>query len=1296
MKINQEQYKLIDNILCNEKELDNLKKNSLQIPEMEIKSHKWEKKIQDIIKTYFEYNLNIEIIEEEFKNIPQLQEHNYLLIDELIYAISSLNEDIFNNFKHISKQDIIDKILEDFIYKFDKSKNNLEKHNLYFDLKSKTISLKDKDGNDKVIYYKVLDLNKYSSSNNKITIIKEKKIVDKGILKESEFPDFAYYVNGIPFIAIEVKTPETGIKAATSDYFNKKTYHKFLACLGTDGDKSFLSTNPNFNDMFLWANYGNKISNGGLKDISEELLFNKENLLFYFQFATLPINSEDFPYLKNARVQQYFVLKYYKEHFDKLLIKKENNKKITFKNYFKHHTRTGKSFTFKLILNLLGNSSNKKGNKYNKLFRKIYILTHDLTVKRNLTKEFSNHNFGEYLDLKYISNRNEYINSIYDTYEIKDIKNNKDLNGKNIYLLNIQKTELPKKEINESLTDKMKVNENILNKKLKKRKIKNENIYKGDDVLFLIDEIHTHQNMESGYGYVRDETFPNASYITATATPAIIEKEDQLINMTSEYFGEEIDNFSPSDAIKLEIVVPLLYEKYLWTLKDSDEEGLKFLKLRISKLDDIAKQRATLKILGGKFEKEGFLIEEEGQIDNIIKEVSNDYSTKLIFKKEKDIYSILIEILKDNYYTKEDNDGKRLYFTDKKYYEKYGSTNIDNIIRLFEEHKKLKINYLYKRQKEELMYQLNRDLIPFKLNLIIEDIKFLKEQTHFKPKFFWVVDDVKTAISILTYIKQITDSKQNIYKDIRFGIDVSSIKLENLDKEDKTYLERNEIKWKEINGKYILKSSNTKYKSDAITDFESDKEGTIDVLIIVGKYLMGYDLDKLIKVYLDTKIKDIKKIIQVVTRGSTKKDNKEQSFVLDLTLDNETKAVYEKALSIYDDSDGINAFAIDDKIVQECLKSLEKSFENIVLFFKSKTIELIKEKIDIKDYSNDINNKDDFLKNKYNMIETLIEISNYKIKNISKPNYDIENDSYWKEIKEINQILKTLISPKYFINGKINLFKYIETIMEINTIYFSKILYKDEKDSISFSNEEIKKMIKDTFGILSIEFGETFNKINDILKFEYTNIENIHKIDSKTKVEIKSSLYRISEQLKTPPLSKDISTQIFSLIDEIDNNKDILENYRKVQELTEKEFKQIIRTIENDYENDIVFYIVDNYLKEYNNKLIKENSHFNNIIKSFSRIYSQKINDLINEDTIINKSEDEKITIIIDNLKLSNIQEVVRNLTKKEMSLLLTSDYKKNYIDKKEYKLLFNQIIIEIFNKELIYEYFFNKDNLNE
>lgn len=1284
--MNQLEYDKIENILGNVKELDKLKKDSLIISGVKTKSEKWEKKIQDVIKTYFEHNLQIRILEEEFKDIKSLQEHSYILIPEFRKNIERLNTHLFSQYSHISQKIIVDKIIKDFVNNFNNSKDTVDRYELIFN--NKTIELENKNGDKEQCYYIVLDLSNYK--NNEITIIKEKKINDERLLKKCELPDFAYYVNGLPFIAIEIKTPETGTKAALKDYQNKISYQNFLSVIGTDGDRVFIGTNPKNEDIYYWANYGDNPSLGGFKDLSKELLFNIDNLLFYFQFSMLKVIANDSKSLKNARVQQYFVLKKYRKQFEVLVSIRENNeilyqiqkleediknnadkkdfieaqrqkinnlklnlkdkelKQITFKNHFKHHTRTGKSFTFKIILNYLT-------SKLPQLYSKIYIMTHDLTVRASLTKEFGVHQFKNLFgNIISIKDKTEYKKSVFD-------------GNKGVYLLNMQKTELFE---NESVSyDNSEI-------KIKKKQLLTK--YNKDDVLFIIDEVHTHQNTNDGYAAARNELFANASYITATATPSIIEKGGVLINMTKEFFGPEIDNFSPSDAVRLEIVVPLLYQKYLWEFDNSTDE-LSKIKGNLEHIQSRLEETSALKILGGKTQlPDGTELVYDGLLDKIIDELIVKPVIIKLFPVSTNIEEAIKEILAIDL-------GSCIVKNS------YNSIITTRVKREFEELQTKKMLEIYRKQKDIIMYELSRHLIPLKLDIISDDVLFLKQQTKFKPKFFWIVEDIKTGLSVITHIKQITNTKNNVYKNLRFGLDVSSIVLDLIDSDDKEYLESNKIKIEAINGDYVVSSPDKKMKSDAICDFESDKDGSIDVLIIVGKYLMGYDLDKLLKVYLDAKIKDVKKIIQVATRASTKKQDKDKSFLLDLTLDDETKAVYEKALAIYDQKSDIDGFFIDQKTIDLELQKLDDSLIHVTKFMNER-YEILEHKKDI------ITTKQDLVSHWYECVDTLV--SEDIIDQRTQKTFG--NNFYWKIIKDINKILKTLIAPKYYINSnKLDFSKYIESIMKINTIYFAKILYKENSETIEFSNEEIKDIIKDTFKLLSVDFGKQLEDINDIISIKSNSSNNIHEINSQTKVEIRSALYSLSSKLQSPPLPPGIANQLRKLIEEVEHNQNMIENWNTIQKITNEEFSKIIETIKLDYDNSLYYFIVSYNLMEYHKELIAKDIRWKSITKKMAKIFSNKIEGSISylNDSQLKDYDEDTISIIIERLKLSNIDPYTKTLTADEIQLMLSSKYKINYIDlldnnkNKQIEILFYSIIEEIFNKENIYEYFYKFDH---
>lgn len=135
---------------------------------------------------------------------------------------------------------------------------------------------------------------------------------------------------------------------------------------------------------------------------------------------------------------------------------------------------------------------------------------------------------------------------------------------------------------------------------------------------------------------------------------------------------------------------------------------------------------------------------------------------------------------------------------------------------------------------------------------------------------------------------------------------------------------------------------------------------------------------------------------------------------------------------------------------------------NLISFFKIQNNELIKEKFETIEYAKKITTKEELFLYKFDMINTLIEISNYTFK--KNTNKLISQENYWKEIKNINKILKTLITPRYFIkkDGQ-NLFDYVELFMEINAIYYSKFYIKIELISLVLLMKILNLLLKILF-----------------------------------------------------------------------------------------------------------------------------------------------------------------------------------------------------------------------------------------
>ena len=1227
-----------------------------------------EKLMQESVLRYLENKLNTKIDSEEQKTISYLQEHTYLILQDLKLAIKNLNRNTLNDYKDvIDENELITHILNDFIEKFDLCKTNVEIYELIHISEKKLCPL-NALGVNKSIYYQVLDLEDLKSNSNKLRIVREKRIKDS-FFKEEELPDFAIYVNGLPFFVIELKTLERSYKAAIKDYKNKKSYKHFLGCICSDIENSIIVAGQH-NKEYLWLNYGKhmKDNSNSLIDIIDELILQKENMLFYFLYSC-KIKGSEKKSIQNARIQQYFVSKQYFEIFKKLKIKSENNQSIKEKSYFKHHTRTGKTFSINLILNILS-------NKYENLYTKIFILAHDLTVLNNFEKEFKGESFGVYGNVKLIGSKEEYINVI------NSFKYNK---NKEIYLLNIQKMDLPKKTTNEN-------NEVVLSV---------DNIYKNEDVLFIIDEVHTHQNLEDGYAYVRNAKFPEASYITTTATPEMKEiTKGKFKNETSIYFGLEVDNFTPNDAVRLKIVTKVKYEKFLWTTRIDKEDEYNNLMKQVAELDRLTKEKVLESIL-----------EADDKLEKLCLDMANlIYGHNNFFKTNRDnIHKYLVELFIDNY------DYNNKFLNNEEYYlELYGKENVDYMIKLYRSKVENSTRTNYESIKTTLEKDLKNALITEKIDIIANDMTFLQKKAKydFRPKAFWVVSSVNEGLNIIEKLKQkITneeDRKQNIYKNHRFALDVSKFDYTDyeLDREDQETLENNVDKLKDINGKYVKESSNLKKKSHTLVDFETENDESIDVLIIVGKYLMGYDLDRLVKVYIDTNINDYKRIIQIATRGSTIREGKEISFVLDLNLNRDTQTLFSEALKLYNGDDEYQEFMLDDDVVKEKLDLLNIELNKVANFFFEQNELLIKENIlDYNGLSKYPKNKDILINNQLisTFLRILTEISQYISEDIENKNENIDYDSYWKSIKIINQILKDLTIPEYFIKEDENYLLYIESLMKINAIYFKNILYKESLGLEPLNEYEIRMIIRDTFKILSKDFDEELHKneiknINDILKIGNEKNLITEELENDTNAFV-SSLISLQTTLAKQNESGTILDKIDKLIKSCSSNNKLLNKELEndlYKELKDLEEKQVI-FIKEKCNSNLNLYIVYLELKE---KLKSLNLIINeSLIIKFSNIINSNLTTILNnnnynkvinkQDWIENETKQNELTSKLFG-KIADYDKVFSKFSieeQKELNdfynyLIIDIDSEK---DKEFEKRFLNKILIKIFDVKRIY-----------
>lgn len=1209
--------------------------------------YKNEKEIQELIRKRISYGgYKYDIINEEGKNLGLNNEHPYLIINPFEKIRGLTNNLIKNNkvlieknSKVYSESELINILKNDFIEKYNKAKNNSELYKLIFEPGSLSIELKDENNISIIRDYNVISHNNYAD--NEFYIIKEKRIeTSSGV----ERPDFAMYINSIPLIVFEVKTPKAGLDAAFKDYISKKSYHKFILCLGTDGNEAFFTGSKV--QKFKWKKYGdNKIKNifddvvefinnemneekekifkekidnslskqqkiriinildnyliknisniyeglyqirnketknlfiedisdiinnetTGLEDFIEEFIDNPKNLFFYMKNCILiDKDKETYEYLINHRVQQYYTIK--KLNHKMKIIALNEDKKIEKKHSLLnelvvHVQRSGKSITIRSAVNLIE-------EKYSKIFKKIYICVPDLTIKKVMEKTFKNNK----VKIKKINSRFDYIKSI--SEEPTEIT---------FYLYNIQKT----------TDDNNKINSNIKQK------------YLNSDVLFIIDEVHFAQDKQQAD--IRRANFPNASFLSFTATPKIKERSKEKINYTATLYSDAdrngmihyLDELILEEAIKMEIVLPVRFEKFKIN-QDADIEASKEVDIKIA--ENI---HSYLKIGEHKKNIEQLQEEEEIKIKKLFK--------KQIEENKKTEEDLAIEIKNSNHriYTK--------YFND-----------------ALKEAEKVESEHLLKKLRKE------------KINYIIKDMNIKREKCYstngilnFKTKAFIVVKSQSEAQKYIETIREMSKDNNNYYNGYRFGVDFS----------------QQQISTSDVN---IISTLNGINSDEKIIDlFESQTEKRVDILIIVDKYLMGYDNKELVCVYCDKIINEPAKLFQLITRSATVRNGKKQGFFVDMNFSDDNYDTYVNKSLAYYNSGGAKIATLTEVEVQ-----------------------IQKEKI--KSYLNNIKNILDIPQEEL-LIDTIGIYKKLTSKDKSEKSVsDIirRKNNYFEEFRKINNVLEILINPKYYLEQ----FDEILTLSKVNIQYLNENMPKNKDNDIIFDRNEIEQIILKSIRFFDFESSEAFNSFrvnesiakNDVQhgKMEFNNFVD----DFKCQVAISRGSYPLgftemitkwSEQIMS---SSDAKIKINEFIEEY------VKPFEQEKEKRKKEIEEIFAGSECHYISYQRLKKIDEIIKEkiaknnFSKKTLNQKDTLlsnqlisKEIINNFVFEYSKIISQYIEEFCFINNESFNDINLMIEKFKKINtesfeniIEEKIKEINNKdEIFKLMRKDQKR-------------------------------------
>ncbi|MEE3324969.1 MAG: type I restriction endonuclease subunit R [Methanosphaera sp.] len=470
-----------------------------------------------------------EAIEELFLNLDydcycgykiERDEHNPLYMDELIDNIARINPDI--------PSEAIDKainIIQNFEAGSLEQKNDTFLNYLQNGVKTEYI----KNNEPIAVLVKLIDFK--NPFNNQFTAIRQWTVVEH----QKKRPDVVVFVNGLPLVVIELKSPSREDVDSSNGYRQINTY------------KDVIPTLFNYNAFCVISDQA--MSKAGTITANEDR---------YMEWKTV---NGDYEETKYASFDTLFEGMFEKNRFIDLLknfiLSSKESTKITrilagYHQYYAVHKAIEST--------LKGIETDHKGG----------VFWHTQGSGKSLSMVFYVHLLNQILDnptFVILTDRNDLDNQLYSQFtkckdflrqtpvqaetkeNLRELLNNKVANG--IIFSTIQKFD----EYNESFTDR-------------------------EDVIVIADEAHRSQygfetktvskgeglELKKGLAQKIRDALPNATFIGFTGTP--IAKKDKN---TQEVFGDYIDIYDMTQSVEDGATVPIHYESRVVKLKLDDD-----------------------------------------------------------------------------------------------------------------------------------------------------------------------------------------------------------------------------------------------------------------------------------------------------------------------------------------------------------------------------------------------------------------------------------------------------------------------------------------------------------------------------------------------------------------------------------------------------------------------------------------------------------------------------------------------------------------------------------------------------
>lgn len=983
---------------------------------------------------------DFEMVDEQKQPCSEWLDNPYVLKNDLKEALANLNELNYQRYVHgkvdITYSQYVDMIYDHCVRVFEKATRQVI-HPTNFVLQNYIFSHDPAsvvgDEFSRVVFFKdyriSYDLISKTHAKNVYRIVREKRISTKGLPRHTsntERPDFAIYINGLPMVVIEMKSPG-GISNAFSDYMRKVSYSFFQFCVGLDGESAFVTSSVKRQPR-LWRLYGSqkdKYENDCIA-LVDELLCNPKQLLFYLRNCIIQTHDFGKGELLALSIQQYNVLKQCNLRLEALEVCRDNGDSRELREAVKQAARTGKSITMRSIAELIGRD-------YSHLFRSIIINVPDLNLKEQLGGVFGGIYVPNLGRATVIKTKQEYIDVI--------------ANGSvGIFVMNMQKYS---EAVVSHYSDR-------------------------NDVLFILDEVHIQQK---GKGAARRSmNFPNASYIGFTASPRILQNGESVINQTMLEYGnslaEYMDEYNNADALAANITVPVEYQQVVWS-SNLDE-------VRIDPMDAVVYANWRAKILEC---EEGF--------EDIREQIELTFSEQIEKGIDADFETIVNSYISDH------------------------------------------ISSMNQAAQEKLRLEA----IQNRMDVVLNDFK--EKRIHYantgldNPKAFWVVNNKREALDIMAHVQRTFSS----YKvdDVRFGCDIS-YDYSDIDHVNEKFAEFQQDLFYEVDELgQVIKTDYTidtiqklnmiDYGQDPIKVFDKTDGDKIDVLIVVGKHLKGYDNPNLCVVYCDTSIDEISKIYQLITRPATFAPGKRIGYFVDMTLTDKNKQTYKLSLDHYEQNNVTQTEQysyLDANAIAQLNDKMTELFSYLARFLGI--------------------TEDEFIDTSLVKEAIILSLGTQFDDNISDL-YKDNQDRFYSILKQIKKIQKQLAVSRNYRSHEIKIKNLSAALAELYS------LVNTERARVRVSKDNLTDVLNEMSVLLGYDGG--ISEMLDV-KFEQiesVDVDSVEVKDHKRRNAITDKLGKLQLRVGSQPNS--LRDRIVAIVSQIERRVDLDEKEKLLAEIDE-------------------------------------------------------------------------------------------------------------------------------------------------